>query len=196
MSQAGGYGASRQPGLAVATQLGSHKLHIVTLEKRPYPDEEARLDLWAAESLCKSNARYYWRPTHPDNVEERTKCVQCFMRWRRRGQPAVQGLTIEPAKDGNLPTGWREVEPAGHPRDAGVEDDDEHPPRKELRRWVRGHRYVRITKTITEKPEDSRCWVHVGWVGQDKTDDKNRGGGLDYALKVARKTMALGGHYQ
>ncbi len=81
-----------------------------------------------------------------------------------------------------LPMGWREVPVVGLPGDAGTPEDEwdtvAHPehPRKEVRRWQRGNRYVRICIELDPEEEDqfSLRFGHLKltndswrWMGKD-----------------------------
>ncbi len=96
-----------------------------------------------------------------------------------------------------LPMGWAVVEPCGIPSDAGTPENEwertanPRKPRRELRRWVRGGRYVRLCLC------EEQYFVHIGSV-RDEKDNWVAGFSLDEAgaaraLVKARTLMRIGG---
>ena len=185
----------RRLDLATGTHAGTSKLHVVTLWGQPYPRDTSRNALWDATPLCHAHSRYYWRLRAETDDDER--CVRCFQRWRAMGQPRLVNAPPPTPRvaEITLPWGWREVEPEGLEQDMHPSDDTVK--RKEVRRWVRGDRYVRICAAIFEKePPDERKvdhYLHTGWLGAPGTDRWHRGGSLAALVQIARTYMLLGG---
>ena len=185
--------------LATGRHYGSGKLHIISLRYRPYPektDQNKRADLWDASPLCGAYARYYWHTRAEKSDDDR--CTRCFQRWRALGQPRLVNAP-EPTPtptDITLPWGWREVDPEGLEKDLNPAGDSVK--RREVRRWVRGDRYVRICESVFEKePPDERKtthWLHTGWIGSPSSDKWRFGSDLPSLIHTARTYMMLGGN--
>lgn len=199
--------------LVAATTFSSGKLHLIRIARRVTADmcrgeplQEALDQMFDGRVLCTLRSRYWWRPT--DQLEAwqaERKCWHCFAAWRRAGyQPPIKGWAKAeaPVESGvRLPWGWREVTPQGHPLDLPADapepdkDEDEKKvgsKRVEVKRWLRGTRYVRVTKSLT----DGRFAVRAGAV-DDKPYEESRlvQGGWDGVLLAAVTTMALGGSW-
>lgn len=93
--------------------------------------------------------------------------------------------------------GWQEMEPIGEPVDEGTPKDDwnntanPRHPRKEIKLWVRGNRYVRICEV--EVGED-KYHVHSGWLVEPVGDDiEDRWSTLKEAEACAIQLMQQGG---
>jgi len=197
--------------LVLASNHGSEKLHLVHLKyAKPLDEGGVNPGLWSARALCSIDPRYYYRPRIEEgNTEESHKCRRCFQRWRAMGRPDVKGMglgekTVATPDNLWLPFAWEEVTPVGHPLDIpedrplpeGAEAEEggaidytrpEH--RTEVRRWVRGTRYVRIVKLHDE----DRYGVFYGDVDEPKTDRWTYKHHLEGCLKKAVEVMALGG---
>ena len=77
-----------------------------------------------------------------------------------------------------LPMGWQESPvTVGDPLDAGTPEDEwdttakPRYPRKELKFWYRGDRYVRICEVLVEKDDVHKYCIHIGWIADDSEDD-------------------------
>lgn len=129
------------------------------------------------------------------------------MRRRRRGayregKPAgwQREIILLPAPtDAHLgPMGWKEVDPVGHPKDVGTPPEQwkksSKPmhPRKEIKRWVRGARYVRVCELFVEGKSDGFT-VHIGTSG-NSGDEQMFQGSWEIALVRAKTYMRMGGY--
>src|SRR5262249_9547238 len=87
-----------------------------------------RRQLWSATALCGVRGeqstygnvtRYYWSLRQNPSME--TVCKGCMTAWRKIGEPEIKGwdrtISAEEAWPWELPFGWRELEPTGHPWD-------------------------------------------------------------------------------
>lgn len=99
-----------------------------------------------------------------------------------------------------LPMGWVETTPIGIELDAGTPEDEwkstanPRKPRTEIRRWIRGARYVRICE-ITDEKEENRFAVHNGIRSRPKKDDDNAHYADESdAEQYAMTLMARGGY--
>ena len=99
----------------------------------------------------------------------------------------------------NLPMGWKKAEPTGIGSDIGTPEekwkDVAHPrhPRQEIRRWVRGNRYVRVCLEETEEGE--RFALHYGWLDDEDQDDFHMTNTeLNPLIRDAMQLMAKGGY--
>lgn len=101
-----------------------------------------------------------------------------------------------------LPTAWKKAEPSGNPLDAGTPPDQwdkvAHPrnPRQEVRRWVRGRRYVRICLVDDPEREGEEFAIHVGFINNPDSDQINccQIQTIRKAVKESIKLMKLGGY--
>lgn len=102
-----------------------------------------------------------------------------------------------------LPMGWSEIPPVGDPGDVGTPEDEwattAHPrnPRKEIRLWVRGERYVRIceVKQLPMKPTAYPFVVHHGKMIDGNEDEIDRSfSHLEPAVIRAKTLMRIGGY--
>jgi len=79
-----------------------------------------------------------------------------------------------------LPFGWKEVKPESVPDDVATPESEwaktayPHHERTELRRWVRGVRFVRVTKQLPVEPKEDRDYeatpqlsLRCGIIGDD-----------------------------
>lgn len=186
--------------LVTAWQHGSERLHIISLRHRPYPnDSKKRAAVWDGHPLCDAAARYYWTPEAEKDNDQR--CRRCFQRWRAMGSPALANPppTPPPSPESTLPWGWREVAPVGITKD--MEPPDGTVKRREIRRWVRGDRYVRICEAVFDKetPDERKTthYLHVGWLDKPGSDRWKVGrSALAPTIAVARTYMLLGGNGQ
>lgn len=203
--------ASLAPGdLVAATVRSSSKLHLIHVVRRVTadmckgePSPEALATLFEGRPICEVRPRYWWTPT--DAMESWAfgdRCRYCFQRWRTAGRPAIKGWAkAERAVSSSvrLPWGWTEVAPSSHPLD--LPDDAPEPDpeedeakvgsrRREVGRWLRGNRYVRIT----QDSKDKRFCLRYGAL-DDLPDEELRWvkGGWDATLLRAVTLMALGG---
>ena len=189
--------------LILAGNIGSTKVHIVRLRNQPYPEETespsggpGRSRLWDASSLCRTRNRYYWQ-VFTGTVEDGEQCRACFSRWRAMDRPPVPGLSEKPGTkpaERQPPTAWREVPATGLLKDSKPRDDDSDSKRpvRELRRWVRGARYVRLVEVLGDS--NYKFGVHTGIVGDDeKTDNWTTRSTEAECLQRAWEIMAAGG---
>lgn len=196
--------------LVAATTASSGRLHLVRIVRpvtadmcRGEPSKEALSQMFDARVLCELRPRFWWRPT--DQMEAwqaENRCRWCFSRWREAGRPTIKGWARAEApveSSIQLPWGWHEVTPQGHPLDLPAGSPDPDPDederkvgarRVEVKRWLRGNRYVRITQSL----DDQRFCARFGDVS-DKPDDEGwwLKGGWDSVLPCAVTLMALGG---
>lgn len=104
-----------------------------------------------------------------------------------------------------LPIGWFEVAAGSRPGDGGTPLDEysttAHPvsPRCELRRWVRGPRYVRLFKQLNPDTGEDAGRYQLGYGELADTLAKDEGHSVateDEAelLAIAYKWMAIGGY--
>jgi hypothetical protein len=92
-----------------------------------------------------------------------------------------------------LPTAWREVPSVGLAKDSKPDEDNESDRAvQELRRWVRGGRYVRLVKVLGDSAYG--YGVHTGTVGKDEETDRwtTRASEAE-CLQRAWEIMAAGG---
>ena len=159
------------------------------------------------DALCgavKAWRRRYvsWAIEDPDHYGE-SICERCLTRFRSMGEPTVRGYNEKTEDfDDPLPTAWREVPPTGIRQDqdtfaASWSTDPKEPKRKEIRRWVRGERYVRLCELIPdeENPESAK-WkfaVHYGWSGEDRDRCVTKSNSMNYCLRKAWSIMRFGG---
>lgn len=196
-----------KPGdLVLTTNYVSEKVHIAFFmkfrSKRHSGEElsESQANMFVCEPLCnmRSQDKYYWQAHEESGLHrgDEHKCKACFAGWNRRGKPLVLGLTDDevPVDHPKLAFAWKEVPAVGHPTDKGKEkDDDDDPrdvdeqPRKELRRWARGRRYVRL---VEFKEGD---YTHGIFVGFEKLDRIRFRGPLGKCLMKISVIMAMGG---
>jgi len=189
--------------LILAGNIGSTKVHIVRLRDQPYPDEtespsggSGRSGLWDGSSLCRTRNRYYWHAITGGMVEDKEQCRACFSRWRAMDRPPVPGLSDGGMKpiERQPPTAWREVPATGLLKDSKPKDDDSDNKRPvhELRRWVRGARYVRLVEVLGDSTY--KYGVHTGIVGdEEKTDSWTTRSTEAACLQRAWEIMAAGG---
>jgi hypothetical protein len=129
---------------------------------------------WGGQSLCGAqNTRvtfgnrksYYWQPS-PEPVTTYAAgggklCEKCRRAWQAAGEPSIRSdVEHVTATEYPPPFGWREVPVVGHPWDVPPGEDPEKikdatgevrgERRIEIRRWVRGHRVVRLVRYYTE----------------------------------------------
>lgn len=194
--------------LVAATVRSSTKLHLVRVVRRVTadmvrvePDPEHLARLFDCRPLCEVRPRYWWKPTDQhESWAAEDKCRWCFSRWRSGGRPAIKGWakTEAPVVSAyTLPWGWHEVSPTGHPLDLPIDAPDPDPDdkkagekRSEVRRWLRGERYVRITQHLVDK----RFCVHYGALDDGAKDEHwELKSGWDAVLLRAITVMALGG---
>jgi hypothetical protein len=196
--------------LVAATVQSSDKLHLVRIVRpvtrgmvRGNPSDKALSQLFDARVLCELRPRFWWRPT--DQMEAwqaENKCRWCWSKWRAVGRPAIKGWAkAEAALESNvrLPWGWHEVTPSSHPLDLDADAPDPDPDederkvgskRVEVKRWLRGMRYVRLTQDL----KDKRFCVRYGDVNDEQQEEGwTFKGGWDAALLRAVTVMALGG---
>lgn len=179
----------------MATVTNSSKYHIVSLSNQPKLKE--RPELWDGHPFCEGQFNYYWKlkskieRIHPD------VCAKCLRKWKSIGSPEVVGMVennVVPVGDISLPLAWREVTPCGNEEDLEVEKD--RPLYKEIRRWQRGLRVVRILEASFTDPEqrEHNCAFKVesGWFGKE-TKDARVTSDFKEALKDCRERMLLGG---
>lgn len=130
-------------------------------------------------------------------------CHRCLTRFRSMGEPSVRGYN-EKTEDFTdpLPTAWREVPPVGIRRDQDTYEthwrsDPKEPMRKEIRRWVRGQRYVRLCELVPEEgSSQSTVWkyaVHYGWTGEDRDHWSTKSNDMNQCLRRAWNVMRFGG---
>lgn len=202
---------SLAPGdLVAATVQSSAKLHLIRVVRRVtadmckgQPNEDRLLQMVDGRVLCSARPRYWWTPTDQlEGWKAANKCWHCFAEHRRQGYPAIKGWAKaeRPVQSAvRLPWGWQEVTPGSHPLDlpddASEPDPDESEQkvgskRKEVARWVRGRRYVRITQSL----KDKRFCLRYGAM-DDKPTEENWWcvGGWEGVLTKAVTLMALGG---
>lgn len=153
------------------------------------------------QALCGALERNgYW--SHPEETPDRYNlCPPCIRVWRKLGKPKVRGMGTESTIGGfQPPTAWRETRPTGVPGD-DTPPSHKHTNReegttlKELRRWVRGSRYVRLC-ALQGHPTHKFEIRHGYSKDQKRTDSSSwmtstEGAALDKAHIV----MALGGSY-
>lgn len=179
----------------MASVLSSSKFHIVSLISQPKLKE--RPELWDGHPLCGGQFNYYWKlkskieRIHPD------VCVKCLRKWKSIGSPEVIGMVendVVAVGDIKLPLAWREVTPCGNEEDFA--DQKDRPTYKEIRRWQRGQRVVRILEakfTSPEQREGNHAFkVQCGWFGKE-TEDSQMTSNFKEALNDCRERMLLGG---
>lgn len=72
--------------------------------------------------------------------------------------------------------GWKEKAPIDHPSDLGTPKNEwkttKKPqyPREELKRWVRGNRYIRLCKTS----QDDHEYPYIILIGLTNDEDRDR----------------------
>lgn len=196
--------------LVAAVVLSSSKLHLVRIVRRVTadmcvgnPDAKKLSQMFDAKPLCEVRPRYWWTPVDQlESWKADDKCRWCFAKWRADGRPTITGWASAEApvvSSVRLPWGWHEVTVQGHPLDLPADGPDPDPDedekdvgskRVEIRRWIRGHRYVRITQDL----KDQRFCVRTGM-----HDDASKAetwivkGGWETALLRSVTLMALGG---
>lgn len=136
----------------------------------------------------------------PDQYGE-ALCRRCLTRFRSLGEPTVRGYNekMEDFTD-PLPTAWHEVPAISIRQDQDVyaanwSSDPNEPKRKEIRRWVRGQRYVRLCELIPEEGS-SGVWkyaIHYGWLGQDRDQWTTMSNDVNRCLRRAWNIMRFGG---
>lgn len=175
---------------AVVIYSGSGKLHVATITKRV--EHKHRDDLWDGAILCDARPRYYFRLAKDTKVG---RCHHCFRRWKLAGSPPLIGFMpddIPQVGDIELPWGWREVAPVGYEADSTPEEDDD-PKVKEIRRFQRGQRIVRIAEVAPEHLDKyhrySIEWARVGKEPKGTRYDAD----FKAQLKLATEWMWLGG---
>jgi hypothetical protein len=181
--------------LVAATNASSAKLHLIHIVRpvtaamcKGEPSGEALGQMFDGRVLCSARPRFWWRPTDQhEHWKAENKCWHCFAAWRREGYPKIKGwakVEVPVVSDVRLPWGWHEVTLVGHPLDLAADAPDPDPDenekkagskRIEVKRWVRGPRYVRITQDLTDKrfclrhgmqddaADDEGWWVKGGW---------------------------------
>lgn len=102
-----------------------------------------------------------------------------------------------------LPIGWKLMKGVvGDPSDAGTPEEEweetnnpEHP-RKEVRYWYRGDRYVRICYCEADPDETNRYTVRTGLMEGKDGDLSVKGyyGNLQVAIIKAKVVMRIGGY--
>lgn len=196
--------------LVPATVTSSSKLHLIHVVRRVTPDmckgepsPAALAQMFEGQPVCEVRPRYWWRPqSNLDSYADGDRCRYCFQRWRSAGRPAIKGWAKpeKPVQSSvRLPWGWTEVEASSHPLDlpddAPEPDPDEEEEkvgakRKEVSRWLRGNRYVRIV----QYSKDKRFCVRYGALDAKPTEETWAiKGSWEAALVRAVTTMALGG---
>lgn len=204
---------------AISNQRGD-KPHLLVLERskrqekeRSKSKDEPEADwdaMWTARALCGAagnagNYRWYARP-HRSTEPERGVCSRCLSKWKTRGKPVVRGWTDTPfsllPRPAWLPFGWREAEPAGHPWDVPEGGDPElvvddkgdvkGQQRVEVRRWVRGERYVRIVRYHGDEIKQP-YGVYDGWSAYPLGESHETSGSAERAVTRAVEQMASGG---
>lgn len=193
---------SLKPGEMVqATCLGNSKTHIVVLRHKPAPEEKKSLEAWYANPLCETQDRWLWTPRMGKALIGRETCKPCDQRHRGLGSPPLRGAITAAVQDSDglvLPLAWKEVPAEGHPDDGPATDDN--PGRRELKRWQRGLRYVRLVEVLwkddEEETERKNRYSHAlrtGWAKEPKTDEEQSRWNYQGCLKTAREIMLLGG---
>lgn len=200
----------RADDLVAATTASSGRLHLIRIVRpvtadmcRGEPSNEALSQMFDGRVLCELRSRFWWRPTDQHEAwQTENKCRFCYSKWRAQGRPTIKGWAKPEqavASAVRLPWGWHEVTPSGHPLDlpetseAPDPDEDEQKVgarRIEVRRWIRGNRYVRITRDLT----DQRHCVRYGAL-DDKPDEElwRAKGSSESMLLCAVVLMATGG---
>ena len=108
-----------------------------------------------------------------------------------------------------LPIGWKRMSGVvGDPLDAGTPEEDwsntskPRAPRKEVRFWYRGDRYIRICQVDENIDEQlKKHWgnhgfcIHIGWLsdGDDEIKTSNITS-IEDAERRARNLMRIGGY--
>lgn len=194
-----------------ATAHTSGKVHVAHLHQRRKlgqgtreVDEETRMRHWRARGLCGFNPAYFWRPLELKDPTQYDVCTRCMQRWRAEDRPTIQGWDLNEdvvESDLALPFAWVEVKPLTHPYDKPKPNqpsvkanyskkDEEEVTLTEVRRWVRGTRYVRLVKVEGgEYPYGTR----YGITDDIESDDWAYRGPPEYCINGAIRLMALGG---
>jgi len=196
-------------------KLTAKKNEAKLLHKKFKPDIEedsTLLTYWIGTGLCGADgrtgrgSRYYSRPAKDNLTTESGVCAKCRSRWNALGKPVVKGWTDVPKSElpspAWLPFGWKEVPPVGHPWDvpeggdpATVLDKEGHARgvlRTEVKRWVRGARYVRIVKH--HDPERKMPYgLCDGWLKEPLQEETSTNGSAEVVVRDAVEIMAAGG---
>jgi len=197
--------------LVAATYASSTKLHLIHVVRpvtadmcKGEPSASALQQMFEGRPLCEVRPRYWWHPTDKmETYAAEHQCRYCFSRWRSGGRPTIKGWAKAEApveSKVRLPFGWHEVTASGHPLDLADDAPDPDPDedenkvgwkRKEVCRWIRGNRYVRITQE-----KDGRFCVHYGDLNDEPTEERwNRKAGWESVLIRAVVIMSLGGSW-
>lgn len=177
--------------------------------KLPADDRDLFARVWSADALCGvenqkvtfgNRQRFYWRIAS-DRPRKESICKGCLAAWRRADKPAVRGWSDEvETSEPRLPFAWREVPATKHPRDVGEKGDPASVldrageavgvRRTEVRRWVRGDRYVRVAQL---HDEDGMFGVLYGFSDEPDGERQDFASSQSRALAKAHELMALGG---
>ena len=100
-----------------------------------------------------------------------------------------------------LPMGWEETPPVEIPSDKGTPEDEwdstarPQRPRKAIKAWSRGDRYVRICEIAGTFDDAKPYYVHHGRFDQEDSDAWDLGtDNIDAAILHAKILMRQGGY--
>lgn len=171
-----------------------------------------RRRMWSAAAICGVSGQqsawgntttYYWHPEYDPDL--RNACQGCLGEWQRRKKPTIRGW--EQSGDAGapwpwpLPFGWHEVPAGRHPWEVAESQATESVrndagrvvgrPEVELRRFLRGDRIVRLTRTHRTDTYYARHW-RIG--AGPQSDGATSSGSLRHAQRACHALMARGGY--